>query len=214
MEPVRKVVTRTGRSMRGKFPSLKMGRSIGCESRLEADAALLFEWTPEVLRYYAQPCHEFPSDGINTSRYTPDFLLEMVDGTNIYVEIKPAQKLMNPTLRQRLTDIESHFRRSDRAFQIFTEITLRNDVIRTNARKLQYHARRLPESVEFWETYHRLIRNTDLTFGDVQHAFNDPRHAFQLLSNRWLAFDLELPLTSNTPMVLPGPEVRHVAFQI
>lgn len=214
MEPVRKVVTRTGRSMRGKFPSLKMGRSIGCESRLEADAALLFEWTPEILRYHAQPCHEYPTDGINTFRYTPDFLLEMVGGAKIYVEIKPAKKLGNPTLRQRLTNIENHFRRSDRSFQIFTEITLHNGVINHNVRKLQYHARRLPESIEFWETYQRLIRREYLTFGAVQQAFADPRHPYQLLSNRWLAFDIELPLVPNTPLVVPGPEVRHVAFHI
>jgi len=214
MEPVRKVVTRTGRSMRSKFPSLKMAKMIGCESRLEADAALLFEWTPEILRYYPQPCHVYPSDGVNTFRYTPDFLLEFVDGRTAYVEVKPQNKLANPTLRQRLTDIDRYFRRSERTFHILTEITVRDAILKNNVRRLQYHARHLPKNIEFMETYHRLVVRTDLTFGEVQSAFDDPRDAYRLLSNRWLAFDIELPLRSDTPLHVPGREVRHAAFHI
>lgn len=212
MEPVRKVVTRTGRSMRGKMPSLKMKRSIGCESTLEVDAAMLFDWTPEVVRYYAQPNHEFPSNGVTPFQYTPDFLLEMVDGSSIHVEVKPAGKLTDPTLRERLTHIEKHFQRSDRKFKILTEVTLRDKVLRDNFRKLHYHARPVTGGLAFWETYHRLIEKDALLFGDVQAAFPEPRDAFRLLSTRWLSFDIEKPLNAATPVFVTGPEVRHDAF--
>lgn len=214
MEPVRKVVTRTGRSMRGKMPSLKMKRSIGCESSLEVDAALLFDWTPEVVRFHAQPNHEFPSNGGRTFQYTPDFLLEMVDGSSIRVEVKPAGKLSDPTLRERLTHIEEHFQRSDRKFQILTEVTLRDKVLRHNFRELHYHARPVTGGVAFWETYHRLIAQDTLTFGEVQAAFSEPRDAYRLLSTRWLSFDIEQPLNATTPVFATGPEVRHDAFHL
>jgi len=214
MEPVRKVVTRTGRSMRGKMPSLKMKRSIGCESSLEVDAATLFDWTPEVVSYYAQPNHEYWSDGTKSFQYTPDFLLEMSDGTTIRVEVKPAGKLSDPTLRERLNQIEEHFQRSNRKFQILTEVTLRGTVLRSNVRTLQYHARPLTGGIQFWETYQQLIQRDTLTFGDVQSAFAEPRDAYRLLSTRWLGFDIEQPLTSTTPLFVPGPEVRHDAFQL
>ena len=214
MEPVRKVVTRTGRSMRGKMPSLKMKRSIGCESTLEVDAAMLFDWTPEVVRYHAQPNHEYWSDGTKSFQYTPDFLLEMIDGTTIRVEVKPAGKLSDPTLRERLTQIEAHFQRSDRKFQILTEVTLRDSVLRTNVRTLQYYARPVTGGIRFWETYQQLIEKQALTFGEVQSAFAEPRDAYRLLSTRYLGFDIELPLTASTPLFVPGPEVRHDAFQL
>ena len=138
----------------------------------------------------------------------------MSDGTAIHVEVKPAAKLSDPTLRERLTQINSHFQRSNRKFQIITEITLRDAILRTNLRELQYHARPVTGGIQFWETYHRLIEKENLTFGDVQEAFSEPRDAYRLLSTRWLGFDIERPLTPTTPIFVLGPEVRHDAFSL
>ncbi len=53
--PVRKVVTPSGRKVRGYFPSKKMGRMVAWESQIELDAILLFEFSPGVISFQEQP---------------------------------------------------------------------------------------------------------------------------------------------------------------
>lgn len=52
---LRDVVNRSGRGFRGYFPSRKMKEMIGWESILERNAIYLFEFSPGVVCYYAQP---------------------------------------------------------------------------------------------------------------------------------------------------------------
>lgn len=211
---VRKVVTRTGRGMRCLVPSRKMGRMIQCESMLEADAVNLFEWSPDIVRFEEQPNFEFPSDGENSFKYTPDFRLFLINGTDTYVEVKPERKLLGPTLRQRLSHIAEHFERSGRKFHILTDVTVRSKALRANLRQLNYHARPLPTDLAFWETFEHLIHCPALTLGAAHAAFNDPRLVLRLLSNRRLAFDIEQPLVNSTPLFIPGQEAVHDALFI
>lgn len=209
---VRKVVTRTGRGMRCLVPSRKMGRMIQCESMLEADAVSLFEWSPDIVKFEEQPNFEYPNDGTKPFKYTPDFRLFLIDGTDAYVEVKPERKLQGPTLRQRLSHIAEHFERSGRKFHILTDVAIRTKALRSNLRQLTYHARPLPTDLRFWETFEKFIRCDSLTLGSAHAAFNDPRLVLRLLSNRKLAFDIEQPLSNETPLFVPDQECVHDAF--
>ena len=87
--PVRRVVTRSGKHMRGKFPSRKMGVMMPWESPIEADAIRLFEFNPGVVSYCAQPSREvyYDAGGIAHS-FIPDFRVDFHHGDSIWVEIK------------------------------------------------------------------------------------------------------------------------------
>lgn len=211
---VRKVVTRTGKGMRCLVPSLKMKRMIACESMLEADAVLLFEWSPDVMSFEEQPCFEFPHADGTPFRYTPDFLLRLVDGSEIYIEVKPARKLESPELRKRLNFVAEHFERSGRVFKILTEAVIRNGVVRENQKELNYHARPLPRDMAFWQTLDSLRSMPDLTFGATCAALGGRRAVMQLLGNRHLGFDQEQALAEDTPLSFLTEGGRRAAFQV
>jgi len=52
------------------------------EGLLELDAIYLFETSPRVVRYREQPPTIHYADGAKLRRYTPDFELLLVTGTN------------------------------------------------------------------------------------------------------------------------------------
>lgn len=71
------------------FPSLKNKKTIVCESELEADLCLHFEYEPSVLGYLPQPdTFKFIFDD-KVRTYTPDFLATYDTGEQVYYEVKP-----------------------------------------------------------------------------------------------------------------------------
>jgi len=106
---VRKIVTRRGRRFRGYFPSVKMGRTVHWESLLEKDALLLLELSPGVAAYQEQPEVIEYFDGKQFREYIPDLKLILQDGTIRYLEVKPADQLVRPSIRQKYEAIALHF---------------------------------------------------------------------------------------------------------
>jgi TnsA endonuclease N terminal len=100
-KPVRKVVTQCSVRVTGRFASRKMGRMIPWESQIERDFILLAEVDASVTGIHAQPFEiEIGFDGA-MHRYTPDFLLETIAGTEVH-EIKPDADLTDDELRRKL----------------------------------------------------------------------------------------------------------------
>jgi hypothetical protein len=89
----RKVITRRGRRFRGYFPSRKLGRMMEWESLNERNVILLFEFSPGVLSYQAQPALIHYHDGQDTRAYYPDFEVIFLNGEAIHVEVKLAREL-------------------------------------------------------------------------------------------------------------------------
>ena len=104
----RKVVTPSGRGVRGYFPSWKMKTMIVWESVLERDAILMCEFSSYVRRYWAQPEKiYFYQNDIQKYCY-PDFRIEAPNGHWTHIEVKPASKLKDPILQNRLKAIKAH----------------------------------------------------------------------------------------------------------
>src|SRR2546422_82822 len=100
---VRKVVTRSGKRIRAKFPSTKLNRMIHCESPLERDAVYHFEYRPLVVSYQEQPSIEYYYDRAGVQhRYYPDFRIDFKDGGVLFIEIKPARNLKTKKVRDQL----------------------------------------------------------------------------------------------------------------
>lgn len=77
---VRKVVTRSGKRFRVKFPSRKMNQMVQRESLLERDAILHFECHPLVVTYQAKSSIEIYYDReAICHKYFPDFRLDFSD---------------------------------------------------------------------------------------------------------------------------------------
>lgn len=86
--PLRKVVTRGGVRVNGKFASRKMGRCLPWESQIERDFLILAEIDPTISAIYAQPVRIlYMTDGCKAS-YVPDFAIVGAFGTEIH-EVKP-----------------------------------------------------------------------------------------------------------------------------
>lgn len=87
-------ITRSQPMPRRKAPSFKSGAIVHCESAQEEEAVARFEACPSVTKITAQPvriAYEHEGKKRNT---TPDFKLTLVDGLEIYVEVKHTTQAM------------------------------------------------------------------------------------------------------------------------
>ncbi len=100
-DPVRKIGD--GRSVRGLYPSKKMGRQIGFESRTgELTFCILSEHAPDVLEIYDQPVHmriRYSTKGGKPGAHdhVPDFLVLRTSGA-AFVEVKHSPKLASAVI--------------------------------------------------------------------------------------------------------------------
>lgn len=209
----RKVVTRSGRGVRGYSPSVKMGSSIPWESTLERDAILIFELSTNVENYYAQPEKIFfELDGVMRAYY-PDFKLELVDGTLLYIEVKPKGKLSEPHIKQRMQAIKAYYEKSGASFLTIDEYEIRSEPRLTNLKLLSYHVSngeqdRLSSCLESL----RLI--PPQTIAGAASLLGDIRFVYQLIALGHLGCDIQQPLTNNTSIWFPKEGEHHDAFFI
>ena len=86
--PVRTPSNRYGENVVGKFPSLKLGRMVFFESRIERDQIYLMEYDPEVVFYEEQPLLiEYIAAG-KRYKYFPDFKVITSSGQHLLLECK------------------------------------------------------------------------------------------------------------------------------
>ena len=116
---VRKVVTRSGKRIRGKFPSAKMNRMVHWESLFERDAILHLEYHPLVVSYQEQPSIETYYDAAGEAHlYYPDFCARFVNGNELYIEVKPKRYLATREVRLKLEAVAWRFLGHDSKFTL------------------------------------------------------------------------------------------------
>jgi hypothetical protein len=98
--PVRTPSNRYGKNIVGKFPSLKLGRMVYFESRVERDQIYLMEYDPEVVFYEEQPLMiEYAMAG-KCYKYFPDFKVVTSSGQHLLLECK-AERFVGTDKNQR-----------------------------------------------------------------------------------------------------------------
>jgi hypothetical protein len=108
--------------------SQKMRSMQFCESKLELDAILRLEFDPSVKHYLTQPCSFYIKINGKKRRYTPDILVETVDGQFYFVEVKPKTKADDKEFITKFTQITQFFETEVHiGIQLLTD-----DVIRCN----------------------------------------------------------------------------------
>lgn len=195
---VRKVVTRSGRTVRGYFPSRKMRTMIPWESLLERDAILLLEFSPEVVRYRAQPARvPFQLNGV-LKHCIPDFEVEFADGLISHVEVKPAKKLKRPDIAIRYAAIREHYEKSEIWYQILTEKELRNPVRLENFQLLGYHLPRPEDEPELMDAQQKLLLLPTRTIAGAAAVLGNIKMVYRLIAANYLICNFDQPISPST----------------
>lgn len=195
--PVRKVVRPTGRGVRGRFPSRKMGRMISWESTLERDAVLHLEMSPAVVRYEEQPANIYYEDGGEMRHYIPDFEVHLSGGEILHIEVKPSRKLAQPDLARKYASIKRHYSEIGMGFRILTEKEIRVEPFLSNLNRLFQHLPRWSD-----EGLDGHIQSLDLlpakTITGAAAVCGSELVIYRLIAAGHLFCDLSKPLSGNT----------------
>lgn len=197
----RKVITRSGRKYRGKFPSRKLNRSVHWESWLERDTILQLEYHPHVLSYQEQPSLEHWYDSRGEVRdYYPDFLADLNSGTQLLIEVKPEAKLRLPEVREKLAGVALRFCEQGRAFRILTEADVRRQPLHDNLLRM-HDACRLPgRKLQLDDALHSLAGIDGTCFSELVQRLGHEWRVFLLYQAGHLQIDLEAPITDESPV--------------
>ena len=114
-----------GGNVIGQFSSRKSLRPLQHESLLELHHLICFEWDPDVLEVYDQPCTiPVTASTRRRGRHTPDFLVVTTRGPGL-VEVKPRRRWdRDERLRQRTALAQAWAEAAGLFYAVFTEETL------------------------------------------------------------------------------------------
>jgi len=213
---VRKVITRSGRGIRGKFPSRKLGRQVYWESPLERDAILMFEVHPLVLSYQEQPFLEIYYDeaGVAYECY-PDSLLQTVGGAEIVVEVKRKADMTRPSVKRKLELIAAHYASQGRAYRVITEEEIRREPLHSNLQRLWDASRAFEITASVHLAVDELSSLNVYTVVTLAQMLGSEQVIFALIAMGRLRANLEEPLNSSSSVWTPNnTEAGDGAFSI
>ena len=204
---VRKVITRSGKRIRVKFPSTKLNRMIHCESPLERDAAYHFEYHPLVEGYQEQPSVEYWYDKFGVQhRYYPDFQIDFKDGRKLLIEVKPTRYLNTKKVRDQLEAVAKRFAEQDRPFRVLTEKEIRREPLFSNLKKMHRSNKKTAELVPHTVLVAKLEGGPSWLFGKLSDMLHGVNKVLRLVRSNHLQVDLELPLSSDALVWLPNTQ--------
>jgi len=197
----RNPLTPSGRGFRGRFPSRKLKATVRWESLLERDAVYHFEFSPGVLAYQEQPEVISYWNGNAFRQYYPDFLLELVGGTQVRIEVKPAAKLEKPALAEKYRNIARHYQESGLAFRVVTEHQVRTEPLLGNLRQLQRIRGKPAHLFEIIGTLPELLAGILLPFAAVEARIGRDT-LLAMIAHGVLRCDLRARLEGTNPISL------------
>lgn len=199
----RKVITRSGRGYRGKFPSLKLGRLVHWESLVERDLILHLEYDPDIEHYQEQPCViDYYDDKGKSRKYYPDFLVRRVDDSEALLEAKPAAKVRSPKLRAKLAAIALRMEEKNHQFRVMTDTEIRRQPRFDNLSRIHDAVR---SSKSLYSNGPVGIPNTltsSITFGQLVRLMMGERPVFQLYLYGLIGLDLDRELCDSSIVTL------------
>lgn len=202
--PARKITNRAGfKKVVGKFPSLKMGRTVRWESQIERDFLYLLEFDPDVLFFIEQPEEISYVYVSKIHRYYPDFYVERASAKEL-VEIKPASKVNDPDNKVKFLAGEEYCREKGYLFRVVTDEQIREGSLLGNIKLLyRYAVVNVPN--EFRLHARDLIENCGaMNFEEFISILNEKfgqeaiGNTYSLLYHRLLIADLNKPLSDTT----------------
>lgn len=204
---VRKVVTRSGKRFRGKFPSQKLNRMVHWESMIERDAILHFEYHPLVLDYQEQPSIEIYYDRAGDQhQYFPDFRLTFIGSEDLFVEVKPVHVLATKVVRDKLQAISKRFNEQARLFRVMTEDDIRRQPLFGNLQKLHLASKRASQKMPNEELLRALSGGPRWKLANISSQLHGVQNVLRLVQANYLQIDLEKQITDNSDVWASGSE--------
>ncbi len=113
-------------SVTGYSSSYKNKRQINLESKLEHDFYLLLEFDEQVKSYKEQPFNIYYIYQDKKRRYTPDALVNYIDGTQKVFEVKPIFKIQNDIELQEKIELQKQKIKKEKNLElsIFTDANI------------------------------------------------------------------------------------------
>lgn len=122
---VRPVISRSPHTVVYKFPSIKLGRTVYCESGLELDYVYLLDTDHgDVITFQEQPGKIKYHFNDRLHKYTPDFMVIRPNKRQI-VEVKPEAKASSEEYRTLFGIIEPICREAGYEFIVATDVKIR-----------------------------------------------------------------------------------------
>jgi hypothetical protein len=196
----RKVVTRSGRKIRGYFPSRKMERMIEWESLLERDAILLMEFSSGIKYYREQPERIVYYADQEQREYYPDFEISLFGDSVAHIEVKPFAQLQRRKVSDKLSHVLNHYERLGRQFLVLTDERIRRQPLLNNLSRLQYFNRPGYPIDGVRERYYWRFGNAATTFAEAITELGESA-VMTLLAYGVLSCDLEQPYASANVIV-------------
>lgn len=192
----RRVITRTGRGIRGKFPSRKLQKQVHWESPLERDAVLQFEMHPLIATYQEQPSEETYYDERGTARICyPDFLLRLTDGSEAWVEVKRKVDLSRTKIKRKLELIALRFAEQGRSYRVLCEDQIRREPLHTNLEELWKATKAVRIDPSVHSAVNGLSNHRLYTTAELSVLLGDEQMVRALIARGQLRTNLELQLT-------------------
>lgn len=199
----REPVTRSRMTVRGRFPSAKIGRMVDWESQLERRACYRFEFSTAVLSFHEQPAPIRFWVGEKYTKYTPDFELCLSNGETWFVEIKPYDHLQREDLSQRLSFASECYLTRGHRFIVITDEELIHPVLESNLTHLKYFQTHELSETTIEHAHHWLQQAKDTSLGEMLEYFGDKVTAYALLCQSHICSDLSVPFSLNSELYLP-----------
>ncbi|WP_089085074.1 TnsA endonuclease N-terminal domain-containing protein [Aquitalea magnusonii] len=211
--PARQVVAPTGVCIRARFPSVKARRMVSCEQLLERDMLYLCEFASQVIDIREQPFKLQYAMGNKVRRYTPDFALTMADGSILIIEVKPADSLAKPDVREKLLHVKDAMQRQGRQFIVVSSATIRAPHRLDNLKQLHRYLRQ-PLSIELLQ----LLRQLKTQFGcqqpiplhQLKAAAGSSEPVLRLLAHGQVSCGLDRLITADALITLTKQEINYV----
>lgn len=203
-KPVRRVVTRSGRGIRGRFPSRKLGRMIEWESILEADAIRLFEFNVGIASYHPQPSKEVYHDASGAVRnFVPDFKVTWVQGGSVFIEVKSDADAAYPPTQRLLGFKALAMQTQGKDYRVLTPSQIRKQPRFGNLQQLERHSRH-PLNAEEMQLLESISRDHSYRLKDLVLKLGSEDVVFRALACGVLRTDLNAPLNQESPVWHPN----------
>lgn len=196
----RRVISRSAPRPTTKFPSIKLGRSVHCESPLEVEASEWFDACSSVKFFGEQPLIIHYDIAGQRHKHIPDFLVRTDDGTAL-VEVKFVIDIDQDVYTRTWVLKKALFELGYRYYLVTENETRRGNYLK-NARYLLRRGRAtVPDAVKY-HLISRLRRGERLTWGDLTST--EQFHAARLILEGVFWVPMHLPILPSTSLVLPA----------
>jgi len=191
------MATKPGGAIQGRFPSLKLQRSVPYTSTLERDLLFVLEYESRILHYQEQP---FAVTGVVEGRehhYTPDYAL-WTDCGQTLIECKPAALLSDPHTRQQLAVGNQWAPAHGWQFEVVTDTSLRTGCYLANLKLLWRYSRLLVSHTLQAELLERTLTAKRLPLAVLASAPEAIPAVLHLIFRHVLQVDLSQPLNAQS----------------